>query len=194
MAFQPVGSGATVAIAANAAVGYSAKFAHKSDTIRVVTENASCHVAVGNTAVAATTDFVVGKDSTATLNVGRPSSQRVVGIETSGTTVTLYFPEGTGCPFFQGQKVSLTTDSAANKHWEFSDLAIASINQSADGNWGAGTKVTVTHDYGIGAGATAFTGINYSELRSNLLVSVKGTATQPYGALYYQQVQVSGDA
>ena len=194
MALQPVGSGASVAIAANAAIAYSAKFAHKSDTIRVVTENASCHVAVGNTAKAATTDFVVGKDSSATLNVGRPSSQRVVGIETSGTTVTIYFPEGTGCPFFEGQKVDLTTDSAINKHWEFSDLAIASISQSADGNWGAGTKVTVTHDYGIGAGATAFTGINYSELRSNLLVSVKGTATQPYGALYYQQVQVSGDA
>jgi len=198
MAFKPVGAGASIAIAANAAVGYSNNFAHQGEYLRVATENASCYVAAGSTAVAASTEFFIGKDKEATINIGKPASQRVVGLTTGATTVTIDFPEGTGCPFYVGQNVSLSS-VGANKHWEFTHKPVESINNTAGINGYFSTRIVVSYGYQDWAGImTAFTGDNSydvgTELRDSILVSVKGTAAQPYGAAYYQQVQVSGDA
>ena len=98
MALQPVGSGSSIASGASAS---HAKFSHQSDTVRVYADGCTAHVAVGNTAVAAATDFLVpANHEPETLSIGAPSSQRVVGITTTDTTVIVDFPEGTGAPFF----------------------------------------------------------------------------------------------
>ena len=93
MAYNPVGSGGVVTIG-GAGAKNGEKFAHQSDTLRVYALDTSAHVTVGSTVTAATTDFYVAKDTEAVLNIGRPSSQRVVAI-TKGATTTLDFPEGT---------------------------------------------------------------------------------------------------
>ena len=124
MAFKPVGSGSSIASGASAS---HAKFSHQSDTVRVYADGCTAHVAVGNTAVAAATDFLVpANHEPETLSIGAPSSQRVVGITTTDTTVIVDFPEGTGAPFFVGQKVSLTVTDPQNRHFEFTCLLYTS--------------------------------------------------------------------
>ena len=112
MAFQPVGAGGSIAIAANGTTVTTSSFIqHRSNTLRLSADSASCHVAVGvgSTPTAAATDAVILKNSTSTINIGRPSAQRVVGMTTSGATTVITFPEGTGCPFAVDQLVSVTT-------------------------------------------------------------------------------------
>ena len=74
----------------------------------------------------------------------------------------------------------------------------STIGHLIDINHSVANRITVANDYGIGAGATAFTQsntISNTEARADLVVSCKGAAANvQLGALYYQQVQVSGDA
>ena len=155
MALQPVGSGSSIASGASAS---HAKFAHKTDAIRVYADGCTATVAVGNTAVAAATDFIIpANHEPETINIGRPSAQRVVGVTTTATTVIVDFPEGTGSPFFVGQKVSLTVTDPQNRHFEFTDKPIASINNTSNVGGYFGTRLVVTHNYGAIVGVhTAF--------------------------------------
>ena len=197
MAFNPVSTGASLAVAVNGSSVTTGSFEqHKSDTLRV-TSNVDSLVAVGigsTNAAAAGSVFIKGGE-TVNINTGRPSSNRVTGISTSGTNTTVTFAEGTGCPFYVGQLITVRTNSVPDKHWEFANKIITSINTTANI---ASTQITVANDYGIGAGATAFTQsntISNTEARADLVVSCKGAAANvQLGALYYQQVQVSGDA
>tara|TARA_B100000131_G_scaffold175232_1_gene169330 strand:+ start:446 stop:1042 length:597 start_codon:yes stop_codon:yes gene_type:complete len=198
MAFQPVGAGGSIAIAANGTTVTTSSFIqHRSNTLRLSADSASCHVAVGvgSTPTAAATDAVILKNSTATINIGRPSAQRVVGMTTSGATTVITFPEGTGCPFAVDQLVSVTTTNSVNKHWEFSNKLITSINSNYPTN---NTQMTVANDYTdfVGTAFTAFVDSqsHHAEARDVVKVSNKGVSVQPYGALWYQQVQISGDA
>ena len=104
MAHNPVGSGASIALTVDTA-NTSALMAHKANTLRVVLVGESgvqgAHVSIGTDASASTSDYYVSKDVPASINIFRPSSQRVIGITTGSTTI-LQFPEGTGSPFGVG--------------------------------------------------------------------------------------------
>ena len=199
MALQPVGSGSS--IASGASVSH-AKFSHQSDVIRVYADGCTATVAVGNTAVAAATDFIVpANHEPLTINIGRPSAQRVVGITTTDTTVIVDFPEGTGSPFFVGQKVSLTVTDPQNRHFEFTDKPIASINNTAGVGGYFGTRLVVTHSYGaiVGVHTAYVDGPSESaELRDVVHISAlakpNSHGNAATGAVYFQQVQVTSGA
>ncbi len=199
MALQPVGSGSSIASGSSAS---HAKFSHQSDVIRVYADGCTATVAVGNTAVAAATDFIVpANHEPLTINIGRPSAQRVVGVTTTATTVIVDFPEGTGSPFFVGQKVSLTVTDPQNRHFEFTDKPIASINNTAGVGGYFGTRLVVTHSYGaiVGVHTAYVDGPSESaELRDVVHISAlakpNSHGNAATGAVYFQQVQVTSGA
>ena len=199
MALQPVGSGSSIASGASAS---HAKFSHQSDAVRVYADGCTATVAVGNTAVAAATDFIVpANHEPLTINIGRPSAQRVVGITTTDTTVIVDFPEGTGAPFFVGQKVSLTVTDPQNRHFEFTDKPVASINNTSNVGGFFGTRLVVTHSYGAIAGVhTAFVSGDgqTAELRDVVHISAlakpNSHGNAATGAVHFQQVQVTSGA
>ena len=199
MALQPVGSGSSIASGASAS---HAKFSHQSDAVRVYADGCTATVAVGNTAVAAATDFIVpANHEPLTINIGRPSAQRVVGITTNDTTVVIDFPEGTGAPFFVGQKVSLTVTDPQNRHFEFTDKPVASINNTSNVGGFFGTRLVVTHSYGAIAGVhTAFVSGDgqTAELRDVVHISAlakpNSHGNAATGAVHFQQVQVTSGA
>ena len=197
MALKPVGSGSSIASGASAS---HAKFSHQTDTVRVYADGCTSHVAVGNTAVAAATDFLVpANHEPENLSIGAPSSQRVVGITTTNTTTVIDFPEGTGAPFFVGQRVSLTVTDPQNRHFEFTDKPVASINNTSNVGGYFGTRLVVTHNYGAIAGVhTAYVSGDgqTAELRDVVHISAiakpNSHGNAATGAVYFQQVQRSG--
>ena len=199
MALQPVGSGSSIASGASAS---HAKFSHQTDVIRVYADGCTATVAVGNTAVAAVTDFIIpANHEPETINIGRPSAQRVVGVTTTDTTTIIDFPEGTGAPFFVGQRVSLTVTDPQNKHFEFTDKPIASINNTAGVGGYFGTRLVVTHSYGaiVGVHTAYVDGPSESaELRDVVHISAlakpNSHGNAATGAVYFQQVQVTSGA
>ena len=199
MALQPVGSGSSIASGASAS---HAKFSHQTDTVRVYADGCTSHVSVGNTAVAAATDFIVpANHEPLTINIGRPSAQRVVGVTTTNTTTVIDFPEGTGNPFFVGQRVSLTVTDPQNRHFEFTDKPVASINNTSNVGGFFGTRLVVTHAYGAIAGVhTAYVSGDgqTAELRDVVHISAlakpNGHGLAATGAVHFQQVQVTSGA
>ena len=199
MALKPVGSGSSIASGASAS---HAKFSHQTDTVRVYADGCTSHVAVGNTAVAAATDFLVpANHEPENLSIGAPSSQRVVGITTTNTTTVIDFPEGTGAPFFVGQRVSLTVTDPQNRHFEFTDKPIASINNTSNVGGYFGTRLVVTHAYGAIVGVhTAYVSGDgqTAELRDVVHISAlakpNSHGNAATGAVYFQQVQVTSGA
>ncbi len=192
MAHNPVGSGASIALTVDTA-NTSALMAHKANTLRVVLIGESgiqgAHVSIGTDASASTSDYYVVKDVPASINIFRPSSQRVVGI-TTGTTTTIEFPEGTGSPFGAGSSVAITVTGQSYYDDIINGNGVASVDNSAFGNG----KIVVNADTsGI---VTAYDSSNYAELRNSFKVSAlaKGGAATEKAALYYQQVQVTGEA
>ena len=89
-------------------------------------------------------------------------------------------------------------DDNPNQHWEFTHKPIASINNTAGVDGYFGTRLVVTWGYQdhIGTAFTAFSGSNANpvgaELRASLQISAKGIAAHDYGAIHFQQGQISG--
>ena len=196
MAHQPVGTGASIALTTDTANTTSSGIAQKSDTLRVVLVGADAvqgaHVAVGTDASAATSDYYIVKNEPASISIGRPSSQRVVGI-TTGSTTLIDFPEGTGSPFVVGSRVNLTV---TDQSYYDDAVGFASVSKVWDGagrNGYFSTRITV--DANTSGIVTAYSSDNYSELRSSFKVSAlsKGGAVTGKSTLYYQQVQISGE-
>ena len=191
MAHNPVGSGASIALTVDTA-NTSALMAHKANTLRVVLIGESgiqgAHVSIGTDASASTSDYYIVKDVPASINIFRPSSQRVVGI-TTGTTTTIEFPEGTGSPFGAGSSVAITVTGQSYYDDVINGNDVLTVDNSAFGNG----KITVNADTsGI---VTAYDSTNYAELRNSFRVSAlaKGGAATEKATLYYQQVQISGE-
>ena len=192
MAHNPVSSGASIALTVDTA-NTSALMAHKANTLRVVLVGESgiqgAHVSIGTDASASTSDYYIAKDVHASINIFRPSSQRVVGI-TTGTTTTIEFPEGTGSPFGAGSSVAITVTGQSYYDDIINGNGVASVDNSAFGNG----KIVVNADTsGI---VTAYDSSNYAELRNSFKVSAYGggAAAGKKGSLYYQQDQVTGEA
>tara|TARA_X000000368_G_scaffold374500_1_gene326217 strand:+ start:41 stop:619 length:579 start_codon:yes stop_codon:yes gene_type:complete len=191
MAHTPVGSGATISVSTSAATT-SSLIAHQSNTLRVVltgeTGLEGVNVSIGTDASATTSNYYVVKNVPATINIFRPSSQRVVGI-TTGATTTIEFPEGTGSPFGVGSSVAITVTGQSYYDDIINGNQVTAVDNSAFGNG----KLTVAADTsGI---VTALSG--YATLRNSFRVSALGDAAKnaasKTGVLHYQQVQISGE-
>ena len=195
MAHQPVGSGASIALTTDTA-NTTSSIAQKANTLRVVLVGADAvqgaHVAIGTDASATTSDFYVVKNEPASINIFRPSSQRVVGI-TTGTTTLIDFPEGTGSPFAVGSRVDLTV---TGQSYYDDVVGFATVSKVWDGaNIGGHYSTRISVDANTSGIVTAYDSTNYAELRNSFKVSAlaKGGAATGKSTLYYQQVQISGE-
>ena len=208
MALNPVGAGTSLALVAAGTVVQNQTGAqtHQSAYLRCVAVDCPVNVAVSMATTAAATagitSFFVRKDSSETLFIGKPRSNRVVGLttETDGTT-TIDFAEGTGTPFNGGDAVSLTV--TGQDYYNFSHKIVNSVNSTSGLNGYYSTRINVDYDYGDdnpGGIQTTFNNagqVNWAEMRSSFVVgaqSATGLGAQGIGALYIQQVQTSGDA
>ena len=197
MAHQPVGSGASIALTTDTANTTSSGIAQQSDTLRVVLVGADAvqgaHVSIGTDASATTASYYVAKNVPASISLSRPSSQRVIGI-TTGATTLIDFPEGTGSPFAVGSRVNLTVTDQSYYDDVVGFATVSKVFSGAGRNGYYSTRITVDADTsGI---VTAYSSDNYAELRNSFKVSAygEGAAAGKKGALYYQQVQVTGEA
>tara|TARA_Y100000401_G_C8208449_1_gene167157 strand:+ start:7 stop:597 length:591 start_codon:yes stop_codon:yes gene_type:complete len=195
MALNPVGSGASIALTTDTA-NTTSSIAQKANTLRVVLVGADAvqgaHVAIGTDASATTSDFYVVKNEPASINIFRPSSQKVVGI-TTGATTLIDFPEGTGSPFAVGSRVDLTVTGQSYYDDAVGFATVSKVWSGSGRNGYFSTRITVDADTsGI---VTAYSSDNYAELRNSFKVSAlaKGGAVTGKSTLYYQQVQISGE-
>ena len=208
MALNPVGAGTSLALVAAGTVVQNQTGAqtHQSAYLRCVAVDCPVNVAVSMATTAAATagitSFFIRKDTSETLFIGKPRSNRVTGLttETDGTT-TIDFAEGTGSPFSVGDAVSLTV--TGQDYYNFSHKIVNSVNSTSGLNGYYSTRINVDYDYGDdnpGGIQTTFNNagqVSWAEMRSSFVVgaqSATGLGAQGIGALYIQQVQTSGDA
>ena len=184
MAHQPVGDSLTLTTGTTST---RAQFTVQSDTLRVVPVGQNVHVAIGTTATAATTDYFVPNNTSATLNLGRVSSMGIAGV-TKGTSTTIDLPEGTGCPF-EVDDVIITSGITGETGFN-TTAKVVSIDSSANTYGYHSERITTDHD------SRALTGtpvVTAGEARRQLTVSAVTDHTTG-GQLFAQQVQVSGDS
>jgi hypothetical protein len=188
MAHKPVGISSALPITGGVSTSLDIS-AHRTDSLRVVAKGAGAHVEIGAAPTAAVTNYYVAAGEAEVLSIGKPASQRVVGLSTIGTTTIIDFPEGTGSPFAAGDAVSLT--AVNQNYWNFTHKIVASVDNSAGVSGFFNTRITVNNDYGVGYAHTALIDTNFAELRGSFKVSALGDGT---GTLHYQQIQSSGGA
>ena len=183
MAHRPVGAGASFAFTAGAA-STSSSFSVQSNVLRVVAVGGAAHISVGSTPSATSSDYYVPIGESASLALTK-ASNRVVGI-TTGTTTIVTVPEGTQVPFGVGDFV--TFSSANQSYHNFTYKEVLSIDTSSSVNGYYQSRMTVANNSsGI---LTAFSSSDGYITASNK-VSAYGVGS---GTLYYQQVQVTGQA
>ena len=183
MAHRPVGAGSSFTFTAGTATTSSA-FTVQSSVLRVVAVGGAAFVAVGATPSATSADYYVPSGETATLALTK-ASNRVVGV-TTGTTTIVTVPEGTQVPFGVGDYVTLS--ALGQTYYNFTHQRVISVDTSS--NVGGYYQTRMTVDYNSAGIVTAFAAADASVTASNK-VSVFGAGS---GTLYYQQVQVSGQA
>lgn len=181
MAHRPVGAGSSFAFSVGAASTSSA-FSVQSNVLRVVAAGGAAHVLVGGNPTASSIDYYVPSGGTATLALTR-ASNRVVGV-TTGTTTTITVPEGTQVPFGVGDYVTLSGSTYHN----FTHAEVLSVDTSSGVQGYHQTRMTVA--YNSSGITTAFGAADASITNSNK-VSAYGVGA---GTLYYQQVQITGNA
>ena len=195
MALNPVGSGSSLTVSTDTAKVIANGIAQQSDTLRVTLVGASglegAHIKVGEMPTATTADFYLVKGETATISIHRPSSQRVIGITTGSTTI-VQFPEGTGSPFGVGNSVSITATDQSYYDDIIKDSSVTAVDNSAGVGGAFATRITLDADTsGI---KTDYVSTNWAELRSSFKVSSFGIGLgAKTGALYFQQVQITGE-
>lgn len=183
MAHRPVGAGSSFAFTVGTATT-STSFSVRSDVLRVVVVGGAAHISVGGNPSATSADYYVPNGGTATLALTK-ASNRVVGV-TTGATTTILVPEGTQVPFGVGDYVSLS--ASGQSYYDFSHQRVLAVDTTAGVNGYFQTRMTV--DYNSSGIATAFSSADATIINSNK-VSAYGVGA---GALYYQQVQLSGQA
>ena len=184
MALNPVGAGTSLALVAAGTVVQNQTGAqtHQSAYLRCVAVDCPVNVAVSMATTAAATagitSFFIRKDTSETLFIGKPRSNRVVGLttETDGT-VTIDFAEGTGSPFNGGDAVSLTV--TGQDYYDFSHKIVNSVNSTSGLNGYYSTRINVNYDYGDdnpGGIQTTFNNagqVPYAEMRSSFVVGAQ---------------------
>jgi hypothetical protein len=183
MAHRPVGAGSSFTFTAGAATTSSA-FSVQSSVLRVVAVGGAAHVAIGVNPTATNTDYYVPAGDTVTLGLTK-ASNRVVGI-TTGTTTIVTVPEGTQVPFAVGDYVTLT--ASGQSYYNFTNQQVLSVDTSAGVNGYYQTRMTV--NYNSSGIVTAFSSADASVIISNK-ISAYGVGS---GTIYFQQVQITGQA
>jgi hypothetical protein len=183
MAHRPVGAGSSFNFTAGAATTSSA-FSVQSSVLRVVAVGGAAHIAVGSNPSATNSDYYVPSGGTATLALTK-ASNRVVGVTTGATTIVTV-PEGTQVPYGPGDYVTLTV--TGQTYYNFTHQQVLSVDTSSDVDGYFQTRMTV--NYNSSGIVTAFSAADATVINSNK-VSAYGVGA---GTLYYQQVQISGDA
>jgi hypothetical protein len=183
MTHRPIGIGSSVLVSVGAA-STSQPFLVYSNSLRVVSTS-NAFVKIDSEPVASRSDYYLPANTPATLAV-TPASQRVTGIVTGATTV-IDFPSGTGSPFNVGDYVSLSVESQS--YYNFTHKQIISIDNSSGNNGYYSRRITVDNNSsGI---LTALSENTSAELRKSMKVGSFGNSA---GVLYYQQVQITGEA
>jgi hypothetical protein len=183
MAHRPVGAGSSFTFTAGAATT-SSSFSVQSSVLRVVAVGGAAHVAIGVNPTATNTDYYVPSGETVTVALTK-ASNRVVGI-TTGTTTIVTVPEGTQVPFGVGDYVTLT--ASEQSYYNFTHQQVLSVDTSAGVNGYYQTRMTV--NYNSSGIVTAFSSADASVVISNK-ISAYGVGS---GTLYFQQVQITGQA
>jgi hypothetical protein len=183
MAHRPVGAGSSFTFTAGAATTSSA-FSVQSSVLRVVAVGGAAFISVGATPSATSADYYVPSGGTETIALTK-ASNRVAGI-TTGTTTTVIVPEGTQVPFGVGDYVSLT--ASGQTYYNFTHQRVISVDTTSGVSGYYQTRMVV--DYNSAGIVTAFASPDASVITSNK-VSAFGAGS---GTLYYQQVQISGQA
>ena len=183
MAHRPVGAGSSFTFTAGAATTSSA-FSVQSSVLRVVAVGGAAHVTIGVNPTATNTDYYVPAGDTVTLGLTK-ASNRVVGI-TTGTTTIVTVPEGTQVPFAVGDYVTLT--ASGQSYYNFTNQQVLSVDTSAGVNGYYQTRMTV--NYNSSGIVTAFSSADASMIISNK-ISAYGVGS---GTIYFQQVQITGQA
>jgi hypothetical protein len=181
MAHRPVGAGSSLTFTAGTA-STSTAFSVQSSVLRVVAVGGAAHISIGANPVATAADYYVPSGASVTLALTK-ASNRVAGI-TTGTTTIVTVPEGTQVPFGVGDYVTLSGSS----YHDFVHAEVLSVDTSAGVNGYYQTRMTV--NYNSSGIVTTFNSQDATVTNSNK-VSVYGAGS---GTLYYQQVQISGDA
>jgi len=183
MAHRPVGVGSSFTFTAGTATT-SAAFSVQSSVLRVVAVGGAAHISVGGTPSATSADYYVSSGVPETIALTK-ASNRVVGITTGATTIVTV-PEGMQIPFGVGDYVTLTTSD--QPYHNFTHQQVLSVNTSAGVDGYYQTRMTV--NYNSSGIVTAFSSKDASVTLSNK-VSAYGVGS---GTLYFQQVQISGQA
>ena len=199
MAHKPVGSNQILDVTGTSA--RSSAIAQQSDSMRVVaigTDPATGHTAPvvhvkveSGDPTATSANYVISAGQAEVISIGKPLSQRVVGVSTTGTSTIIDFPEGTGSPFSVGDHVSLTAFDSQT-YLQFSHKEVTAVDNSAGFNGLHGTRITVDHDYGVGYAHTQPK--RYAELRSSIKIAAITSSGSNPAKLHFQQVQTSGGA
>jgi len=194
MTLRTVGAGTS--ITTGAASQQSVPISGKSTAIRVVATGQNTHVAIGTDPTAAVTDFVVPKDSAATLGFTNTSA-KVAAISTSTTYTIIDFPQGTSSPFAVGDYVSLDlADGSSQTSYNFTHKRVYAVydrGNTADAYAGEnyfGSRIIIENDYGVNNNTPLID--NNTSLRASFKVAARTDSGS--GKLYIQQVQISGDA
>ena len=194
MTLRTVGAGTSITTSATSA--QSGPISGKSTAIRVVATGQNTHVAIGTDPTAAVTDFVVPKDSAATLGFTNTSA-KVAAISTSTTYTIIDFPQGTSSPFAVGDYVSLDlADGSSQTSYNFTHKRVYAVydrGNTADAYAGEnyfGSRIIIENDYGVNNNTPLID--NNTSLRASFKVAARTDTGS--GKLYIQQVQISGEA
>ena len=106
-----------------------------------------------------------------------------------GTTTTLTFPEGTTCPFIAGDYVSFTNNIDSN--FNFTHKRVQSVTGDGSMYNYIPTKVVIEHNSSAVSG-TLDCSTGTCTIRSSFKVAARTDAGT--GAVYIQQIQITGDA
>ena len=191
---NPVGDVVTFSTSATSAQSLS--LPQQTDTLRIVALSQVTHVAIGSTPVAAVTDYVIPSGGTANINLGQPTSTRIVEVIKSASAsvaTTCYMPQGVvGAPFELGDRVALTSNKSG---WAFQHHEITAISVPDPRASDSRTKIEVDFD------SSGFSG---TWVESDSAAGDQGTLRKTFqlaartasgsGSVYAQQIQISGDA
>ena len=189
MAHNPVGICTSITTSTSNVV--SSVLSHQSDSLRVTALTKGAHIGIGTSTVIATpADYFVAADTTEVINIGKPRSQRIVGVS-SGTTTTLTLPEGEGSQFLVGDSVSFSV--GGNSDYDITEKIVTSVTNVNPTGGVFNQTVVIDHDSDVnGYPDTTRDGLPYDAyLRTSFRV---GALALGSGTAYLQQVQVSGDS
>jgi hypothetical protein len=184
MTHKPVGAGSSFTFTAGTATT-STSFSPQSNTLRVIAVGGAAHVAIGTEPSAGVTDYYIPANQSVTLALAKGST-RVTGITTGSTTI-IDVAQGTEVPFAVGDYVSLTV--TGQSYYNFTHVPVLSIDTTSGVGGYYSSRMTVA--YNSSGIVTAFNP-TYADVRLSQKISAYGAGGS--GTLYYQQVQITGQA